>query len=147
MKSCAFFGHGKFDYREYREEIKNSIIDLIENYSVTQFYTGGRGAFDSVCSQIVAELKSIYSHIKNTLVLSYMPKEDFCLQSKYDDSVYLLETKVPPKYAIVHTNKALVDRVDFVITGVQYSWGGARIAYDYADKKAKIFKNILDVKE
>ena len=46
MKSCAFFGHGDIDYRAYKENIENSIVDLIENYQVTQFYTGGRGAFD-----------------------------------------------------------------------------------------------------
>ena len=145
MKSCAFFGHGKFDYREYKEEIEKSIIHLIENYSVTQFYAGGRGTFDGICSEIVAELKLSYPHIKNTLVLSYMPKEDFFLHPKYDDSVYLLEKQVPPKYAVVHTNKALIDKVDFVIVGVRYSWGGARIAYEYAEKRGKIFKNIFDV--
>ena len=146
MKSCAFFGHGDYDYREYEENIKDSIVDLIENYNVAQFYTGGRGAFDNLCARIVAQLKSVYPHIKNTLVLSYMPKKDWKLPAVYDDSVYLLEERVPPKYAIVKTNQALVDKADFVVTAVRYSWGGARIAHDYAQNKKKIWKNILQDK-
>ena len=144
MKSCAFFGHGDYDYRSYEKEIKDSIVDLIENYGVTQFYTGGRGAFDAVCSQKIAELKQDYPYIKNTLVLSYMPKEDWKLAEKYDDSVYLLEESVPPKYAISRTNRILVEKADFVITAVERSWGGAQLAHEYAERKQKLFRNILN---
>ena len=138
MKSCAFFGHGDLDYREYKEELENSIVDLIENYHVAQFYTGGRGAFDNFCAEIVAELRNKrYPHIKNTQVLSYMPKKEWVLSNKYDDSVYLLEESVPPKYAISRTNKILVEKVDFVITAVWKSWGGARVAHDYAERRGR----------
>ena len=145
MKFCAFFGHGDWDYREYQEEIKNIIVDLIENYQVSQFYTGGRGAFDRICACTVASLREGYPQIKNTLVLSYMPKSDWVLPAVYDDSVYLLEEKVPPKYAIVRTNRVLVDKVDFVVTAVRRGWGGARLAHDYATSKKKIFKNLFSV--
>ena len=146
MKSCAFFGHGNLDYREYEEEIKNSIVDLIENYDVAQFYTGGRGTFDSFCSRMVYKVKNYYPHIHNTLVLSYMPAKDWELPAQYDDSVYLLETNVPPKYAIVRTNQLLIDKADFVLTAVCRSWGGARTAHDYATRKKKLWKNIFDDK-
>ena len=144
MKSCAFFGHGDLNYREHQKEIENSIVDLIENYQVGQFYTGGRGAFDNFCAQQVARLKGKYPHIKNTLVLSYRPKNGWILSKIYDDSIYLLEENVPPKYAISRTNKILVEKVDFVITAVWKSWGGARVAHDYAERRGKIFKNIFD---
>jgi hypothetical protein len=61
-----------------------------------------------------------------TLVLSYIPKEKEEYTSPYyDDSVYLLERRVPPPYAIIETNKAAVDKADFVVSGVKYSFGGA----------------------
>ena len=139
MKSCVFFGHAKFDYEPYRERIKSSIVELIEKYAVTQFYSGGRGAFDGICSRIVAELKGDYPHVKNTLFLSYLPKgkDEFILPTAFDDSVYFLETKVPPKYAIIRTNELAVQRADFVVSGVRYSWGGAARAVEFARKKGK----------
>ena len=139
MKSCVFFGHAKYDYEPYREKIKNSIVELIEKYAVTQFYSGGRGAFDGICSRIVAELKSDYPHLKNTLFLSYLPKgkDEFILPKAIDDSVYFLETRVPPKYAILRTNELAVQRADFVLSGVRYSWGGAARAVEFARKKGK----------
>ena len=143
MKSCAFFGHADIDYRAYEDDIESIIIILIEKYNVTQFYTGGRGAFDGICSDILLKLKRSYPYIKNTLVLSYMPKKGQVLARKYDDSVYLLEQNVPPRCAIIQTNKALVDKVDFVVTAVRRNWGGAKIAYDYAYKRGKIFVNIF----
>ena len=72
-----------------------------------------------------------------------MPNSDWVFPNRYDDSIYLLEGRVPPKYAIAHTNKLLVDKVDFVVTAVRRSWGGARFFHDYAEKKGKLFKNIL----
>lgn len=145
MKSCVFFGHAKYDYEPYREKIKNSIVELIEKYAVTQFYSGGRGAFDRICSRIVAELKSEYPHLKNTLFLSYLPKgkEEFILPPFFDDSVYFLEERVPPKYAILRTNELAVQRADFVVSGVRYSWGGAARAVEFARKKGKSVISVI----
>ena len=145
MKACAFFGHRDWGVEEGKEEIRNSIVHLIENYEVAQFYSGGRGNFDNLCSQIVYELKKKYPHIKNTLVLSYIPKkkEEYGLPEKYDDSVYFLEERVPPRFAIVKTNEKIIDKVDYVIVGVQKSWGGAYRAREYAKKRKK---TILQIK-
>lgn len=141
MKSCAFFGHRDWGQAEEKEKIRNSIVDLIENYGVFQFYSGGRGNFDNLCSQIVYELKKDYPQIKNTLVLSYMPKE-YNLPNKYDDSVYFLEKQVPPKYAIVKTNQIMADKADYLIVGLQRSQGGAYLAYEYAKRKGKMIIQI-----
>lgn len=118
MKSCAFFGHRDGDYRAQEGHIKNMLIQLIEDYGVTQFYSGNRGKFDHTCTRITHNLKEKYPHIKLTRVLSYIPteKENYT-ERYYDDSVYLLERNVPKKYAIIATNKRLVDKVDFVILG------------------------------
>ena len=144
MRACAFFGTRKWACAEEEKRLTESIVELIEKYEVTQFYSGGRGAFDETASKIVGELRKIYPHIKNTLVLSYLPtdKEEYPLPEKYTDSVYFLERRIPPRYAIVETNKAIVDRVEFVITSSSGSFGGARKACDYALKKQK---TVIDV--
>lgn len=148
MKSCAFFGHAEKNYSEQEAFIRDLIMYYIEEFSVTQFYTGGRGKFDHTCARIVHSLKAEYPQIKLTKVLSYIPQEKEEYSSTYyDDSVYLLERRVPPKHAIIETNKALVERVDFVISGVEHDWGGAAKAVDYAYQKEKpvfeIFKKRL----
>lgn len=143
MKACVFFGHAQQNYDNEYGKIEGVIEHLIKEKGVVQFYSGGRGAFDAICSNIVASLKKRYPHIKSTLVYSYLPqkKEEF-LPEKYDDSVYLLEERVPPKYAIVKTNEAMIDCCDFVVTAVQRSWGGAAKAYHYAKRKQKNIINI-----
>ena len=137
MKICAVFGHRKADYAPFKEKIRLKMIELIENEGVTQFYSGGRGDFDIICTRIVYELKREYPELKNILVLSYHPAKAFELPQIYDESVYLLERKVPPLYAIIETNKALVDVADFVISGVSRDWGGAYEAITYAKQKHK----------
>ena len=147
MKTCAFFGHGKEDYSPYIEELEEIIVNFIENEGVTQFYSGGRGKFDVICAEIVGNLRAKYPQIKNTLVLSYRPsdKQNFTLHERYDDSVYLLEKAVPPKFAIFKTNEAMVDKTDFIVVAVRYDWGGAQNAYCYAKRKKKQIINLFDL--
>ena len=144
MKSCAFFGHGKYDYRPHLEQIKAYIIELIENHGTREFYNGYRGAFDNLCAEIVFELKETYPSIKNIMVLSYHPKEEFVLPKFIDESIYLLDKTVPPKFAISHTNQAIVDRADYIVSGVKYDWGGAWSACEYARRKKKIIIKLFE---
>ena len=137
MKSCVFFGHRQYDYHGYKEELQQMLRFLIRVCGVTQFYAGGRGAFDGFCASAVHELKTEFPQIRMTLVYSYIPikAEDHTLPVFYDDSVYLLDEPVPPRFAILKTNRKLVDISDYILSGVAYSWGGARTAVDYAQKK------------
>ena len=144
MKICAFFGARTGDYKQYEQVLAYIIVELIEKYNVTQFFSGGRGVFDELASQIVGELRKDYPYIKNTKVLSYMPKEKEVLSKKYTDTVYLLDRYVPPRYAIIETNKAIIDRSDFVVFAAKYSVGGARTAREYA---LKMKKQIIDIEE
>ena len=144
MASCSFFGSSKGNFVGKKEFLRKIILDLINTKDVVQFYCGGRGAFDEICSSVVGEIRKDYPHIKNTQVLSYLPKEDFILNEKYTDSVYLLERYVPPRYAILETNKLIVQKSDFIIVSTKNSFGGARTAREYAEKKGKI---IIDIDE
>ena len=143
MKACVFFGHRKGDYKSVESKIYKVIMDLIDREKVAQFYSGGRGTFDWLCARLVFKLKEKYPYIKLTRVLSYMPqkKEEYALPY-FDDSVYVLEKEVLPRFAIIETNKALVDKVDFVVSGVYRSFGGALQAVEYAKRKGK---SIVDI--
>ena len=142
MASCSFFGSLKEDFAGRKEFLKKVIIGLVKEKGVIQFYCSGRGAFDEICSNVVGEIRKDYPHIKNTQVLSYLSKENFILNEKYTDCVYLLGRYVPPLYAILETNKLIVDKSDFIIVSTKNSFGGVRTVREYAEKKGKI---IIDI--
>lgn len=144
MSTVAFFGHRSYGYSAYRAKIKSIIIDLIENHGATDFYNGFRGDFDKLCAEIVSGLKSFYPMIKNTLILSYHPLSDFVLPEYFDESAYLLDEPVPPKFAITYTNRKIVDKADFIVSGVMLDSGGAWSACDYARRKKKTLINIFE---
>ena len=147
MSSVAFFGHRDFDYKPIREKIIELICDLIENHGATEFYNGFRGNFDSLCAEIVFGLKEKYPAIKNIMVLSYHPYDDHPLPKFFDESVYLLDKSVIPKFAISYTNQAIVDRVDFIISSIKHDWGGAWTACEYAKRKKKCILNLFGIKK
>lgn len=143
MASCAFFGHSDFDYAPFRERLKETIVDLIENKDVTEFYSGGRGKFEKMCAHMVYQLSQTYPHIKNILVMSYRPGKNFELSYYYDESVYLLEKPVLARFAISYTNQKLVQSVDYVVSGVVRGYGGAYAACKYAKNHFRTVINVV----
>ena len=146
MKTCVFFGHRDMNCQQYREKLKQILTDLIKYEGFTQFYSGGRGAFDNLCAETIAELKKSYPQIKNTLVFSYLPPSntDFSLSPIYTDTLYALERYVPPRYAILETNKAMVDKADCLVVGITREWGGVWQAVEYAKRKKKRIINVCE---
>lgn len=144
MRICAVFGHKEFNYYGYKDKIRQIFVDLIENHGVTEFFNGYRGDFDRMCGFLVDELKIIHPYITNTMVISYPPDKHFAKPHYFDDTVYLLENKVPQKFAISHTNRKIVDMADFVVSGVYFDFGGAWVACDYARRCKKKIISIFE---
>ena len=138
MATCTFFGH-----RECLETIKtklrDTLIDLIENYAVEMFYVGNQGHFDYYVRCMLRDLMQKYPHIQYAVVLAYMPGK----QNEYDDysDTMLPEgiESVHPHYAISWRNNWMLRQSEYVVTYITHSWGGA---YQYA-KKAKRQKKIV----
>ena len=144
MKECAFFGHREYDYNFYEEKLLKMVEKLIVDCNVERFYSGGRGNFDLFSAKIVKRLQEQYPTIKMTKVFSYMPKKEEMKELLFDDTVYLLERNVPKRFAILETNKKLVDKVDFIVSGVEYGFGGAVQAIGYARTKKKQIISIFE---
>ena len=142
MYSCVFFGHRDYHYERFQEWIESILIDLIENYDVRQFYSGARGNFDWMCIKIIRDLKNRYPYIQCIRVWAYMPNTDE-EEEYFDGSVYVLEKRVPPLYAILETNKQLLNKVEYILSGVTHSWGGAWSAAEYGRKQGKTIINVV----
>lgn len=146
MLSATFFGHRDFDYAPYKDRLLEIITGLIENYGVREFYNGFRGNFDRLCAELIFELKARYPFIKNILTLSYYGRKNFVLPNCFDESIYLLERRVPLKYAITYTNRETVLRADFIVSGVRFHYGGAYAALNFAERNKKIILDIFEDK-
>lgn len=144
MITCTFFGHRFLPY-SINDSLVETIIDLIENKSVNNFYVGSNGEFDETVAQCLSELAKQYPHIRCSIVLAYMP-------SKHNK--YIIDTVYPeelansfPKYAIDKRNMWMIDNSDYVITCVNHSYGGAAKFKMIAEKKGKLVYNIGNKKE
>ena len=141
-KVCCFAGHANIcNQDKIKEKLKKEIINLIENYGVTEFYNGGKGDFDWLCAQCVDKLRNDYPFIKSYLILAYMPKEmdknenDLAL---FDSTLYPSIEKTPRRFAIVKQNEWMINNADFLIAYVDHSWGGAYKTFEYAKRKKHI---------
>lgn len=101
----------------------------------TRFLFGGYGRFDILAASVVKQMKETTPGIEIVLVLPYLNKE---IDSElYDSTVYPPIESVPPRYAIVHRNRWMVDNSDLVIAYVTHGWGGAASTLKYAERKKK----------
>lgn len=139
-QTASFIGH-KECYGVSSEQVCEEIIKLIEN-GVTDFLSGGMGSFDWMCARIVFELKKIYPHIHNYLVIPYLTFT--ILEEKYFDSIIYPEgfEKYHFKSAIPARNKYLVDNSAYAICYVTHNWGGAAQTFEKAVKKGLTVINL-----
>ena len=150
-KTCSFFGHREIEITpELKQKLYSIIEDLIVNKNFVYFYFGGFGDFDSLCHEIVSELKVKFPHIKRIFCLadprhqriSKRPK--WLLSQDYEDFVYF---DMPFDWwfqRIYYRNVEIIDRSDFIIFYVKNTTNsGAYKAMQYATKKNLTFINIL----
>lgn len=133
--TCTFFGHRDTPLI-VKPLLRQVLIDLIEQHGVTQFYVGNQGSFDAMAYCLLAELAQTYP-IHYDVVLAYLPKEN---APSVDGAHTILpdgfET-VPPRFAIDHRNRWMIDQSDFAVTYVRSPFGGAAKFKALAERKGK----------
>ena len=147
-KIITVFGHSKFynDSDELINQIKNDIINKVENEGFNTIYIGGYGKFDWFMARIVKDLKKSYPSLKSYLVLAYPnPKWDEfdkrLIKDYFNDHFYPDISPIMPRYAILKRNRWMIDHAEYIIFYVNCRWGGASKALEYAKRKKKPFKN------
>ena len=137
---CTFFGHRDAP-QQIAEPLKRVLRQLIEEKGVTAFYIGNQGGFDRLVLNTLRALSLEYPFIRYAIVLAYLPTSEdrFECETVYPEG---LET-VPPRYAISHRNRWLVDHADVVVTYVIHSFGGAAQFKALAEKKGKSVINLV----
>lgn len=152
--TCCFFGHRTIGEME---ELKAKLIQIVEKLifekQVDTFLFGSKSRFDSLCLEVVTEIKEKYPHIKRVYVRAEYPYisehyKNYLLES-YEDTYYPEKIINSGKASYVERNYEMIDNSKFCI--VYYDEqrapttrkSGTGIALDYAIKKCKKIIRVL----
>ena len=138
---CTFIGH-RDTPNNIKTVLKSTIIELIEKYSVNEFYVGNHGNFDSMVISSIKEISKFFPHISYTMVLAYIPQnKELC--EDYSHTIYpdILEN-TPPKFAIKKRNYWMIEKSDFLVCYVNNKLTNA---CEYLEKAIKKKKTVINL--
>ena len=141
MSTCTFFGHRECP-TDIRPKLRELLIDLIENRSVTMFYVGRNGAFDRLVRSVLRELSEDYPQIRYAVVLERFPD-----RRDGNDSDTILPEGIelaPRRFAIDRRNQWMLRQSDMVVCYVTHSWGGAAKYAEMAERQQKPVFRLAD---
>ena len=146
--TCCFFGHRTInETEELRASITETVERLIAHEGVDTFLFGSKSRFDSLCLELVTQLKEKYPHIKRICVRAEFPRisDEYLhyLLTFYDDTYYPERLLGAGRSAYVERNREMIDRSRYCL--VYYDEAnippngksGTKLALDYALKKRK----------
>ena len=107
-----------------------------------ELFWGGYGSFDAFALKCGKKYQKTHPNTKVIFVTPYISAS--CQKEMYDDIIYPALEKVPPKFAISHRNKWMVEQADYVIAYIDHSWGGAYQTYRHAKRKNKPLLNLTE---
>lgn len=117
--SVCFIGHRKInDTAELRERLQSILLDLVENGTVN-FIFGDHSTFDSLCYELVTELKEKYPEIKRiNFRKDYEDTDDYTMQfliKGYEESICPKGVGTAGRASYVERNQAMIRESDVCI--------------------------------
>ena len=146
--TCCFFGHRTInETEELRKKITENIEILITDKYVDTFLFGSKSQFDTICLEIVTELKEKYPLIWRKYVRAEYPfisdaYREYLLES-YDETYYPKKILGAGRAVYVRRNIEMIDNSKYCIVYYDENYSlpnrksGTKIALDYAIKKKK----------
>ena len=161
--SVCFIGHRKInDTPELRERLKSIFLNLIE-HGTTNFIFGDHSAFDSLCYELVTELKEKYPEIKRiNFRKDYEDTDDYTMQfliKGYEESICPKGVGNAGRASYAERNQAMIRESDVCIFYYDENYlpsrrktsrhdlcdyqpkSGTALAYTYAKSKKKTIIN------
>ena len=141
----ADFSEGKAFMAQTLDYLEHRIGD-----EPTLFYLGGYGGFDRFALSCCKALKITHPNIRLIYISPYL-SESFqrnhidATTDQYDEIVYPNIEHVPPKYAIAHRNRWMIEHADAVVAYIARTYGGAYQTYLHARRKHVEIFNLHDL--
>ena len=162
--TCCFIGHRKIEQTEEIERLLRDTIYSLIGQGVKHFIFGDHSDFDSLCYEIVTELKNEFPQIRRTHYRTdYPDADDYTMQfllDGYEDSVCPIGVVVAGKAAYVKRNQAMINDSDICVFYFDETYqpnrrkqsktaltdyqpkSGTRIAFEYAKVQGKRVINL-----
>ncbi len=138
----TFCGHSDYCETEEDRQALLSYLAARVGDAPVDFFLGGYGQFDEFayrcCKQYQAEhgaARLLFVTPYNTPSYQRTHLED--VKARYDDIIYPPLESVPPRYAILHRNRYMVEQADVVIAYITHTKGGAYQTYRHAVRREK----------
>ncbi len=146
--TCCFIGHRK---TEETKELKGELFEIIENLIVEKkvdtFLFGSKSGFDSLCYDVLDDLKKKYTYIKRVFVRAEYPNisekyRQYLLQS-YEDTYYPKSVLGANRAVYIKRNYEMIDNSCYCVFYYNENFApktrksGTKIALDYAIKKKR----------
>ncbi len=151
--TCCFIGHREInETEELKTKLRETIERLITEENVDTFLFGSGSSFNTLCLELVTEIKEKYPHIKRIYVRAEFPyiTEQYTayLLKSYDETYYPEKIIGAGRAAYVERNREMINNSSFCV--VYYNEenlpttrkSGTKIALDYAVKKRKTIINL-----
>ena len=148
-KSCFFIGHREAD-EQLLPRLELEIKRLIAVENVRYFYVGGYGGFDRIAASAVKHVKQKYPDITLMLVLPYHPADHPTETPNGFDGTYYPDglENTPKRYAIMRTNKIMVDTCNYLVCYVNHGASNSRKLLEYAkQREIKGLIRIINISE
>ena len=145
----TFCGHADF---QKTPALSSRLLTLLAEHvgdTPAEFYLGGYGGFDSLAYEVASQYKKIHPQVSLVFVTPYLSVEYQRTHlaeaaARYDSILYPELERVPPRFAITHRNRYMVEKADLVIAYVCRERGGAYQAYRHALRKGKAVINLAE---
>lgn len=151
----AIIGHRTIDKTpELIDRLTNTITDLIVNEGADTFLFGSKSEFNSLCYEIVTELRYKYPHIKRIYERAECKViPDFYLKkvlTYFEDTFYSDKVDQAGRLAYVVRNEIMVLACDVLLVYYDSEYhpasnknSGTRLAVTFAQKKQKRVINVF----
>lgn len=119
--NVAFIGHRKIENSDaLRERTKNTVETLIVNEGADTFIFGSKSEFDSLCYDIVTELRNKYKNIKRIYIRADCEYIDEYylkyLHEYYEETYYPIRVRGAGVLSYIKRNEAIIDMCETLIT-------------------------------
>ena len=147
IMTCCFLGHREIcETEDLKKRIYEIVEMLITEKAVYTFLFGSKSRFNSVCYEIVTQLKVKYPHIQRVYVRAEFPVIDDSykeyLLENYEDTYYPDSILRAGRAVYIKRNKIMIDESEYCVFYCKEAWSkerksGTKIALEYAMKHNK----------